>query len=46
MPTSREPRPSPGEVTRLLQAWNGGDETARDRLIPIVYDELRRRAAG
>jgi RNA polymerase sigma-70 factor, ECF subfamily len=35
-----------GEVTRLLQAWRDGDEVARDRLIPLVYAELRRRAAG
>jgi RNA polymerase sigma factor (TIGR02999 family) len=33
-------------VTRLLQAWRDGDEVARDRLIPLVYAELRRRAAG
>ena len=47
MPTTRRPAaPSPGEVTRLLQAWQGGDETARERLIPFVYQELRRRAAG
>ena len=30
----------------MLQAWQGGDETARERLIPFVYQELRRRAAG
>ena len=35
-----------GEVTRLLQAWRDGDEVARDLLIPLVYAELRRRAAG
>jgi RNA polymerase sigma factor (TIGR02999 family) len=35
-----------GEVTRLLKAWGEGDEAARDRLIPIVYRELRKRAAG
>ncbi len=35
-----------GEVTRLLKAWGEGDESARDRLIPIVYRELRKRAAG
>jgi RNA polymerase sigma factor (TIGR02999 family) len=40
------PKPSPGEVTRLLQAWRDGDEAARDQLIPVVYGELRRRAAG
>jgi RNA polymerase sigma-70 factor, ECF subfamily len=36
----------PGEVTRLLQRWRDGDNVARDRLIPLVYEELRRRAAG
>ena len=41
-----EKPPSAGEVTRLLKAWNEGDEAARDRLIPVVYQELRRRAAG
>jgi RNA polymerase sigma factor (TIGR02999 family) len=35
----------PGKVTRLLQAWNEGDATARDELLPVVYAELRRRAA-
>jgi RNA polymerase sigma factor (TIGR02999 family) len=35
-----------GEVTRLLQAWSEGDAGARDRLIPVVYEELRRRAAA
>jgi len=33
-----------GEVSRLLQAWSGGDSEALDRLTPIVYDELRRLA--
>lgn len=31
-----------GSVTRLLQEWTGGDRAARDRLIAVVYDELRR----
>lgn len=30
------------EVTELLKAWSGGDETARDRLAAKVYDELHR----
>lgn len=30
------------EVTRLLHAWSEGDTDARDRLIPLVFDELRR----
>jgi RNA polymerase sigma factor (TIGR02999 family) len=32
------------EVTQLLLAWNGGDKEALDRLMPLVYDELRRLA--
>lgn len=32
-------------VTELLQAWSRGDVAARDQLFPIVYEELRRRAA-
>jgi RNA polymerase sigma factor (TIGR02999 family) len=32
---------SPG-VTELLLAWNRGDRHALDRLMPIVYKELRR----
>jgi RNA polymerase sigma factor (TIGR02999 family) len=34
------------QITDLLQAWSDGDAEARDRLIPVVYDELRRRAAA
>jgi len=34
------------EVTELLRAWSDGDEGARDRLIPLVYQELRRCAAA
>jgi RNA polymerase sigma factor (TIGR02999 family) len=34
--------PSSAEVTRLLQAWRGGDAQALDRLTPLVYDHLRR----
>jgi RNA polymerase sigma factor (TIGR02999 family) len=32
-------------LTGLLQAWGRGDLEARDRLLPIVYGELRRQAA-
>jgi len=31
-------------VTELLQAWSAGDEKALDRLLPIVYGELRQLA--
>lgn len=37
---------APGELTRLLQAWSGGDVQARERLLELVYDQLRRLAAG
>lgn len=33
--------PPPGEVTRLLIAWNEGDRAAVERLMPLVYAELR-----
>jgi RNA polymerase sigma factor (TIGR02999 family) len=32
------------EITRMLQAWSAGDESALNRLIPMVYEELRRTA--
>jgi RNA polymerase sigma factor (TIGR02999 family) len=35
----------PTPVTRLLQQWQLGDHAALDRLMPLVYDELRRAAA-
>jgi RNA polymerase sigma-70 factor, ECF subfamily len=31
-----------GEITDLLKRWSGGDVEALDRLIPLVYAELRR----
>jgi RNA polymerase sigma factor (TIGR02999 family) len=34
-----------GEVTRLLAAWSQGDRAALERLVPLVYEELRRLAA-
>jgi len=30
------------EITGLLIAWRGGDRGALDRLLPLVYEELRR----
>ena len=33
-------------VSGLLRAWGAGDLRARDDLVPLVYRELRRRAAG
>lgn len=37
--------PVPQEVTRLLKRWGEGDSEARDALLPLVYDALRRLAA-
>ena len=36
----------PHDVTRWLRAWRNGDETALERLTPLVYGELHRRARG
>lgn len=35
-----------GNVTQLLKDWSAGDASALDRLMPLVYDELRRLARG
>ncbi len=32
------------EITSILKEWNGGDEAAKERLIPFVYEELKRQA--
>jgi RNA polymerase sigma factor (TIGR02999 family) len=32
------------ELTMLLKAWTNGDDHALERLTPLVYDELRKRA--
>lgn len=37
-------QPAPHEITGLLVAWSDGDESALDRLIPLVYEELRKLA--
>ena len=36
--------PSPDEVTQLLLDWGSGDKAALDKLMPLVYEELRRLA--
>ena len=38
--------PSRDDVTALLRAWGDGDLAARDQLVPLVYRELRLRAAA
>jgi len=36
---------SPTDVTQLLLDWNAGDQNALSRMMPLVYEELRRMAA-
>src|SRR5688572_5071992 len=36
----------PGTVSQLLQAWGRGDLQAREDLVPLVYQQLRERAAA
>src|SRR3954447_8646621 len=36
--------PSQEEVTQLLLAWSNGNEAALEKLMPLVYEELRRLA--
>src|SRR5437879_1144021 len=33
-----------GEISTMLRAWTDGDQSALERLTPIVYDELHRLA--
>lgn len=35
----------PEAVTQILQEWSAGDTNAPARLMPLVYEDLRRRAA-
>lgn len=32
-------------VTQMLKQWRSGDESALEKLMPVIYDELRRQAA-
>jgi RNA polymerase sigma factor (TIGR02999 family) len=36
--------PGPHDVTQLLRAWSEGDQQALEKLTPLVYAELHRRA--
>ena len=47
LPADAEAFPSQLEnpsITQLLHGWSAGDMHALDRLVPLVYDELRRMA--
>jgi len=38
------PDETTSDITRLLREWRDGDRDALDRLMPLVYDQLRRLA--
>jgi len=40
------PGGKPGSVTELLRGWGAGDRQALEELVPLVYRELRRKAAA
>ena len=44
VPPSDAPASQSPDVTGLLLAWGRGDQSAADRLVPAVYEELRRHA--
>jgi RNA polymerase sigma-70 factor, ECF subfamily len=37
-------KPLPEQMTRLLLDWSSGDQSALDKLMPVVHEELRRLA--
>ena len=42
--SDRKPGATTQDVTRLLLAWRQGDQAALEKLIPLVYEDLRRLA--
>ena len=36
---------NPPDITELLQAWSNGKSDVLEKLMPLVYDELRRQAS-
>src|SRR5688572_7115232 len=46
MPDETKPPSKSPDVTMLLQAWSEGDQSALDKLTPLIYDELKRLARG
>lgn len=45
MPNQPQPEEAAqGDITKLLKAWGEGDQTALEKLTPIVYKELHRLA--
>ncbi|MEK7316586.1 MAG: sigma-70 family RNA polymerase sigma factor [Candidatus Eisenbacteria bacterium] len=46
LPEGSQGTPSPSEVTQTFLRWRQGDARALDALLPLVYEEMRRLAAG
>ena len=47
MPEERVSAPeAQPQITELLRAWGGGDDGALERLMPVVYSELRKLASN
>jgi RNA polymerase sigma factor (TIGR02999 family) len=44
MSDNRDGMSDPAPITRLLQEWSAGEDEALERLVPLVYKELRRLA--
>ncbi len=42
--TNKKNMKPPQEVTQLLRSWSAGDKAALNELMPLVYEELHRRA--
>src|SRR5664279_3309734 len=42
--TAQSGEPPMDDISALLRAWSDGDQSALDRLTPIVFDELHRLA--
>src|ERR1700741_3696844 len=42
--TAQDEPPAAGGITELLRSWSEGDQTALEKLTPIVYQELHRLA--
>ena len=45
-PERAMPDDAPGEITQLLREARNGDRGALERLMPLVYDDLKRQAAN
>src|SRR6516162_11221121 len=46
MPAGPDIKPGVSDVTRILTAIEQGDPQAADRLLPLVYEELRKLATA